>query len=72
VNDEQPDHNDGGPTGTLVVWPVIGKAGNDGSNDEMAKCHADGTDDKDWLTTPAIHVHNGGNYTCYSGNSQVV
>jgi hypothetical protein len=31
MNDEQPDHDDGSPTGTLVVWPVVRETGNDGS-----------------------------------------
>jgi hypothetical protein len=62
VNDEKPDHDNGSPSSTLVVWPVVRKAGDDAGNDEMASSHADRTGNEDRLTTPAIDVHNSRNY----------
>jgi hypothetical protein len=63
VNNEQPNHDHGSPSSTLVVWPVIGEAGNNGSDDEMAGGHTDSTSNEDGLATPTVDIHDGRNYT---------
>jgi hypothetical protein len=62
MDDEEPDHDNGSPTGTLVVWPIVREASNYGSDDEMAGCHTDSTGDKDGLTAPAVDVHDRRDY----------
>jgi hypothetical protein len=68
VDDEQPDHDNGGPTGTLVVRPVVGEASNDGGDDKMACCHTDSTSDKDGLAAPAVNVHDRRDYCALAYN----
>jgi cytochrome b len=63
VNNEEPNHNNGSPSGTLVVWPVIREAGDNGCDDEMASSHADSTGNEDGLATPAVNIHDRRNYS---------
>lgn len=60
VDDEQPDHSDGGPTSSRVSLPLILVLGEDDGDNDVAGGHSNGADDKDGLTTELVDV-------CYSG-----
>lgn len=62
MDDEQPDHDDGCPSGALVVGPVVGEAAHDGCDDEVGQRHTNRTDDERGFTAPFIDVHDGGDY----------
>lgn len=58
VNDEEPDHGNGGPTGSLVVWPVVGVLGKENGNDDVACSHADGTGNQHGLASDSVDPQN--------------
>lgn len=51
-----PDHSHSGPAGRLVRIPGIAVGGDDGGDDDVAGCHADGTDGEDRLAADAVDV----------------
>lgn len=59
VNDEQPDHADGSPTGTLLVRPVVGVLGKNDSDDDVAGRHTDRTDGQNGSATNTVDPQDG-------------
>ena len=59
MDDEDPDHGDGRPSGGPMVLPIVFERAADTSDDEMAGRHAEGTDDQDGLTSEGVNVHDG-------------
>lgn len=59
MDDKQPDHADGSPTGGLVVRPVVGVLGKDDSDDDVARRHADGTDGQNGSATDTVNPQDG-------------
>lgn len=57
--DEEPDHAHSGPAGGGLVVESINVLGEDDSDDEMARSHADSTHCKNWLAAGAIDPENG-------------
>lgn len=56
VDDEEPDHNDGGPSSSLMVFEVIDILRENDGDDQMRDTHADGADGENGLTTNAVNV----------------
>jgi len=61
VYDEEPDHDDGGPSGRGVRGPGVLKGAGDTSDDEVTGGHADCTSDEHRLSTELVDVHDGWN-----------
>jgi len=61
TGDEDPDHDDGGPSGTevLTVEPSFSVPGDKDCDDKVAECHDPSTSDKHGLTTQLVDVHDG-------------
>ena len=60
MDDEKPNHDNSSPTSCLVVLKVINVLGEDNSDDEMAKTHADSSDCENRFTAETIDPENGG------------
>ena len=60
MDDKKPDHDNSCPASCLMIFKVINVLGEDDSDNQMAKTHADSTDSKNWLTTETIDPENGG------------
>lgn len=60
MNDKQPDHAHGSPTGGRLLVEAVNVPGQDDGDDEVARGHADGTDDEDGLPAHAVNPQHGG------------
>ena len=60
VDDEKPNHDNSRPTSGLMVLKVVNILGENDSDDEMAKTHADSADSENGLTTQTIDPKNSG------------
>lgn len=60
VDDKQPDHDDGGPTGSMMGRPRSLEFTQNSSDDEVAGGHAERTNHKDRLTTEFVNPDDGG------------
>ena len=56
MDDEEPHHDYGCPSGGPVVFKIVNVLGQDDSDDEMRKCHAESTDSQDGLATELVDV----------------
>jgi hypothetical protein len=54
VDNKQPNHANGTPSSSLVVFEVVNVFGQDNSDDQVAGPHANGTNSQDGLTTQTI------------------
>ena len=62
MNDEEPNHDDGGPAGSLRVVEVIDVLGEDDGDDYVRHAHADGSNGEDGFAAYAINVEHGGDW----------
>jgi hypothetical protein len=60
VDDEEPDHDDGGPAGSLLVLEVVVVLCEDHCDDEVRECHTDGADGEHGLAASTVDVQHGG------------
>lgn len=60
MDDEQPDHGNCSPTGTLVCSPRVLVLGNNNSNDDVAGCHTDSTNGEHGSATNFVYVQDRG------------
>ena len=56
MDNEEPDHNDGGPTCCLVVVEVVDVLSKNDSNDQVRNAHANCADCEDGLAADTIDV----------------
>ena len=56
VNNKQPDHYHGRPTGSTVVLKVVNVLCEDDGDDTVRKGHADGADGEDGFAAEAVDV----------------
>ena len=61
VDNEEPDHDNCGPSPGSVGWPVILKCAGDTSNDQVTTCHSQCSHDKHRFSAKLVHVHDGWN-----------
>lgn len=60
MDDKEPYHDYCGPSRTFVSLPLVFVFGEDDGDDDMARCHADCTDDEDGFAAQFVDVENGG------------
>jgi hypothetical protein len=58
VNDKQPHHGDGGPSGSFVRVPLVFVLGEYTRDDEVAGCHSNGANHQDGFTSEIIDPDN--------------
>lgn len=61
MNDEEPDHDNSGPSCSLVVFEVVDVLSKNDGNDQVRDTHADGADGENGLATYAINVQDSRN-----------